>query len=129
MSEKNVLKIPVLMKILEERGMANKISKATGISSGNISDWKSGKSSPNLEAIAKIADYLGCSVDYLIGRTDNQQAHVQDNDLTNNNEYMEIVKLFQALSPEDFDLVKRLIEQLVSKQIPPSPKNDGETKT
>ncbi len=76
MSEKNVLKIPVLMKILEERGMANKISKATGISSGNISDWKSGKSSPNLEAIAKIADYLGCSVDYLLGRTEIGRAHV-----------------------------------------------------
>ncbi len=69
MSEKNVMKVPILMKILEKRGMANKISKATGISSGNISDWKSGKSTPNLEAIAKIADYLGCSTDYLLGRT------------------------------------------------------------
>lgn len=73
MTEKNILKAPNLMKILEERGMGNKISKATGISSGNISDWKSGKSAPNLEAISKIADYLNCSVDYLLGRTDNPQ--------------------------------------------------------
>ncbi len=26
---------------------------------------------PRLEAIAQIADYLDCSVDYLLGRTDN----------------------------------------------------------
>ena len=26
---------------------------------------------PRVEALAKIADYLDCSVDYLLGRTDN----------------------------------------------------------
>ena len=26
---------------------------------------------PRLEAVAQIADYLDCSVDYLLGRTDN----------------------------------------------------------
>lgn len=30
---------------------------------------------PRLEAIARIADYLDCSVDYLLGRTDNPQSH------------------------------------------------------
>lgn len=74
MSEKNVMRVPVLMKILEERGMANKISKATGISSGNISDWKSGKSAPKPEALAKIAQFLNCTVDYLLGNTDNSQS-------------------------------------------------------
>lgn len=123
-------KIPVLFELMSQRKIKQKqLSDSIGVSEGNISDWKSGRSSPSIEVLPKIANFFDCSVDYLIGRTDNQQAHVQDNDLTNNHEYMEIAKLFQALSPEDFDLVKRLIEQLVSKQIPPSPKNDGETKT
>lgn len=26
---------------------------------------------PLIESVEKIADYLGCSIDYLIGRTDN----------------------------------------------------------
>lgn len=30
---------------------------------------------PRLEAIAQIADYLDCSVDYLLGRTDDPQSH------------------------------------------------------
>ena len=28
---------------------------------------------PRAEALIKIADYLGCSVDYLLGRTDNPE--------------------------------------------------------
>ena len=30
---------------------------------------------PRLEAVARIADYLDCSVDYLLGRTDNPFSH------------------------------------------------------
>ena len=30
---------------------------------------------PRVEALAKIADYLDCSVDYLLGRTDNPNSH------------------------------------------------------
>ncbi|MDE7094764.1 MAG: hypothetical protein K2O52_07625 [Oscillospiraceae bacterium] len=35
-----------------------------------LSTMQSGGCFPRLEAIAKIANYLDCSVDYLIGRTD-----------------------------------------------------------
>ena len=57
--------------ILQSQKVTNKeLSSAIGVSSGNISDWKSGKSKPNIDAITKIADYLDCSVDYLLGRTD-----------------------------------------------------------
>ena len=85
------------MKILEERGMANKISKATGISSGNISDWKSGKSAPNREALTKIAHYLNCSVDYLLGNTDTLKGNELNADLQN----AEAVRLFANLSSDN----------------------------
>ena len=47
------------------------ITEATGISSGNISDWKSGRSMPSAIKLDALATYLDCSVDYLLGRTDN----------------------------------------------------------
>ncbi len=46
------------------------LSQATGISQGNISDWKGGRSTPKLDALCKIADYFHVSTDYLLGRTD-----------------------------------------------------------
>lgn len=48
----------------------NPLAKEIGISSGVITKWKSG-GIPNGEMLIKIADYLDCSVDYLLGRTDN----------------------------------------------------------
>ncbi len=50
----------------------NPLAKELGISSGVITKWKNG-GIPNGETLNKIADYLDCSVDYLLGRTDNPQ--------------------------------------------------------
>lgn len=60
-----------LLSLLSIRGTAKKISDATGISTGNISDWGSGRSKPTAEALVLLADYFDVSVDYLLGRTDN----------------------------------------------------------
>jgi transcriptional regulator with XRE-family HTH domain len=46
------------------------LSRETGIPTSNISDWKKGKSNPSSEAVAKIANFLSVSTDYLLCRTD-----------------------------------------------------------
>ena len=57
-------KIPA-SKMLADCSM-NKTALYTMQSSGYL---------PRLEAVAQIADYLDCSVDYLLGRTDNPNSH------------------------------------------------------
>lgn len=44
-----------------------------GLSKNTLSSMLSGGSTPKSENLAKIADYLGCSIDYLMGRTDNPE--------------------------------------------------------
>lgn len=41
-----------------------------GLSKNTLSSMQSGGSTPKSENLARIADYLDCSVDYLLGRTD-----------------------------------------------------------
>lgn len=66
-----MLKMSNLFKILAEREIsAKRLSDDTGISTGNISDWKSGRCQPSINALITIADYLNVSLDYLVGRTD-----------------------------------------------------------
>lgn len=61
-----------LFFIIKEKGLsASKVSDDTGISTGNISDWKKGRSMPTAAKLDILANYLDCSVDYLLGRTDN----------------------------------------------------------
>lgn len=61
-----------LQKLLSEPGRKTKLSKETGISTGNISDWfNSNKpAQPSANALVKISKVLDCSVDYLFGLTD-----------------------------------------------------------
>lgn len=67
----------IILRIIKQRNIsAYRLAKETGISESLFSKWEknptSGISSTNL---AKIADYLGCSVDYLLGRTDNPEVN------------------------------------------------------
>ena len=47
----------------------NPVGKEIGISSGIISKWKTG-AIPSGEMLIKISEYLDCSIDYLLGRSD-----------------------------------------------------------
>lgn len=46
-----------------------------GLNKNLISTMLSRSSIPKADNLAKIADYLDCSVDYLLGRTDNPNSH------------------------------------------------------
>ena len=52
----------ILQEMFETCGMGH--STLSHFTSGTI---------PRADNLAKIADYLGCSVDYLLGRTDNSE--------------------------------------------------------
>nr|WP_256440330.1 transcriptional regulator [Sedimentibacter sp. zth1] len=47
------------------------------LSKNTLSSIQSGGSTPKSENLAKIANYLECSVDYLLGRTDNPEVNKQ----------------------------------------------------
>jgi transcriptional regulator with XRE-family HTH domain len=63
-------KFPKLFQLMAERGVnAVQLSKGTGISTGNISDWKNGKAAPSSKSLAKLAAFFNVSTDYLLGST------------------------------------------------------------
>ncbi len=59
----------VFVEFLQQKGItAYRVAKETGISQGLMNQYKNGVKTPTVENLIKIADYLGCSVDYLLGR-------------------------------------------------------------
>lgn len=69
--------------LLAERGVtAYQVAKATGISTGSLSDWKNGRSSPKVEKLQKIATYFGVSVDYLLGNERKEEPRSDQIDLS-----------------------------------------------
>lgn len=77
-----------LFFIIKEKGLsASKVSDDTGISTGNISDWKKGRSMPTAAKLDILANYLDCSVDYLLGRIDRPEISqsYSNNSISNSN--------------------------------------------
>ena len=52
---------------------AKDLGKQIGIDRSTITKYKSKRSYPKLQFAIKIADYFGCSLDYLFGLTDDYQ--------------------------------------------------------
>lgn len=57
-------KIAELMK--KNNVTAYKVAKATGISNSAFTSWKNERCKPNVEALQKLAEYFGVSVDYFL---------------------------------------------------------------
>lgn len=58
-----------LAELTAERGSMARLSKATGLSTGLLSNYKNG-TDPSLKNAVKIANALDVSLDYLAGRDD-----------------------------------------------------------
>lgn len=53
----------------------NQMLKDCEITKSFIYDLEKRNMSPSCDRITRIANYFGCSVDYLLGRTDNPDSH------------------------------------------------------
>lgn len=67
----------VFVDLLQERSLsAYRVAKDTGIPKATVYEWVSGVREPaQLEHLTKLADYLDCSVDYLLGRTEKAEVN------------------------------------------------------
>lgn len=53
------------VELRDSKGLTDyKVSLETGITKSTFTDWKTGRSKPKLEKLAKIAEYFGVTVDY-----------------------------------------------------------------
>lgn len=88
-------------EILQKRAIKPyHVAKGTGISPGLMSEYSNGVKLPTLGNLVKIADYLDCSVDYLLNR-DNQAG-----------EYSELVDLYASLPPQSQDVAMQMLSAL-----------------
>ena len=64
-----------ILNILKERNIVpNHVATAIGISDSLFSKWRAKPTSKvSSDIIVAIADYLDCSVDYLLGRTEDPE--------------------------------------------------------
>lgn len=119
-------------KVLQEKGLtAYKVAKDTGVSRSTLAAWKKKEYTPKLDKLQKLANYLGVSIQYLTGESneiDNTQQMQAPNGYyvdKETAEYAEMLRtrpgarlLFSAakdISKEDMQKAVEYIEFLKSK--------------
>lgn len=102
-------KIPRLFELMDAKNIkAAQLSAGTGISNGNISDWKTGKSSPSRAALIKISEFFNVSIEYLEGGSDDPNPITED---TLSDDEKRIIELLRKSSPELRNAVEVLLER------------------
>lgn len=103
------------------------LTDLAGTPRNTISNIKIRKSVPSAENLTKIADALGCSVDYLLGRTDdpNKEKPFDINTEGLTEKQQELLQLMLTFDRERFDKVLDYVQyqaaQLQGQIQPPKP--------
>lgn len=64
----------IFEKLLKDKQLTlYRVAKDVGISKNTLYAWRDGLYIPKTEKLSKIATYLGVTVDYLMGNTDNTE--------------------------------------------------------
>lgn len=119
-------KIPRLFEIMEKRNITAKdLTRATGISAGNISDWKNGRSSPSAKKLRVLSEYLDVSIDYLLFQENdnpiiNEKRSPREERIVklidNDDNLKRLAELLSLLSDDDLTEVERYVDYLVNRQ-------------
>lgn len=61
------------LRIIRDKRNINQLKLALeiGVTQESISKYENGTAFPSKDILIKLANYLNCSIDYLLGRTDN----------------------------------------------------------
>lgn len=108
-------------QICKRKGITvNKLSKDLNLSSGYISEMKNKDRTPSIKKVQEIADYLEVSIDYLIGRKEEQkEINVNNNqsDIHNQNIACGSVQNSIELSHLEMELMQEIKKLSKTEQI------------
>lgn len=90
------------LRIIREKRNINQLKLAidNGITQESVSKYENGKAFPSKDILIKLADYLNCSIDYLLGRTENPKMNI-DNVFNNDEKIENLIFRYNRLSDEN----------------------------
>ena len=61
-----------ILELISNSGLSEfAFEKQVKLAQGSVKNWRNGRNKISADALIKLADYFGVSVDYLLGRADN----------------------------------------------------------
>lgn len=100
-----------LKELRKSKGLLGKdLASLFEVEPATITNWEKGKRFPKDDILIKIADFFDCSLDYLLGRTDNKSSRIYVGEFNSEPIEIEVNKNYPyELKPED---VENMLKQL-----------------
>lgn len=100
-----------LKALLSEKGVTQEVlANKLFTTQQTVSRWINGINEPDCSTLVKIADNLGCTLDYLLGREDDYDTMSTTSNLTTNQN--QLLSSFNLLSQEDQNKVIGFVKAL-----------------
>lgn len=101
----------IFEKLCREKGLTPyKVSKLTGIGRSTLSDWKSGKTTPKMDKLQKIAELFDVSVDVFTEKEPKKIDVSMTSFIMADSELMKLIKAYGEATPRTKDIIKQLLE-------------------
>ena len=108
MNEKNMYTLNRISALLKERGIQQKdLCEYIGLKPQAYTNWKGGSNDSYMKYLPRIAEYLGVSIDYLLGTPSPAEASLLPPDL------LELIATFSESEMKDLE---NYIHYIVSKR-------------
>lgn len=109
-------------KLRDNRGMKDSdVARLANVTKSTFSDWKSGRSIPKDDKLARIADTLGTTADYLRNGTESNTPYYINDDaremaqfMFENPEYKVLFDASRKISKADIETVKAIMDKFRS---------------
>lgn len=92
------------------------LAKALFVSQQAVAKWEIGTASPNPEMIKKIAEYFDVSIDYLLGRAEQQKEPATNTDDELDDNIKSFIEQIRTMSKEDLELLNSIMDYVRSKR-------------
>ena len=114
----NSISMSNLRKILDSKKISTvKLAMNANVSDSTINAYLkngSGKKIPSLPTLISIADYLNCSIDYLLDRSDNPMINSDVNLINNDKDLNQLMQNITSLPKEKRELVIAYVQGLLN---------------
>lgn len=89
----------IILLLREKKRTQKDLCAYLGLNPWTFSEWKAGKSESYKKYLPQIAEFFGCSVDYLLGKEQKKEA-VLSGSQSREEKIDELMSLYAKLSPE-----------------------------
>lgn len=109
-----------MLKIRELRSERNltqeQLAKEIGVKNYTVANWEQGRTSPSIEDLCALSDFFECSIDYLLGRSDEMGNIIISKNLSDDE--IKILILYKNLSTKRKEVATCILSDMqISQQI------------